>query len=152
MRRIIVGSIVLGLVALIVTTTSVAGVVPVTPYEADVDKSGGVNAIDLMQVAQRFGQPVPAPTPSAPASTYVAVFEYQGPSGVQEVNIDVYCDSGDPVTGGGVGNATVSLGDLSQTIPIQSGLTSGWRAHFRSVPNYSSVYAVCLDNPPLRQP
>lgn len=39
------------------------GLVPVTPYEADVNKSGGVNSIDLQQVAMKFGQPVPTATP-----------------------------------------------------------------------------------------
>lgn len=44
------------------STNNAFGVVPVTPYEADVNKDSRVNAIDLGQVAQKFGQPVPTAT------------------------------------------------------------------------------------------
>ncbi len=41
--------------ALFSATNNALGFVVVTPYEAGVNKSGTVNAIDLSQVAQRFG-------------------------------------------------------------------------------------------------
>lgn len=48
---------------LLSATNSAFSLIEVTSYEADVNKDGNVSSIDLMLVAQRFGQPVPTATP-----------------------------------------------------------------------------------------
>lgn len=58
--------------AILTATNSAWGII--TPYDADVNKDAKVNAIDLMLVAQRFGQPVPTATvPAPPTAADVAV-------------------------------------------------------------------------------
>jgi hypothetical protein len=69
MRRTIVlgaAGVLLLAVGVIAANTHIAhGIIPVTAYEADVNKDARVNSGDLGLVASKFGQPVPTATPTA---------------------------------------------------------------------------------------
>lgn len=55
------GLFVLGVIA--ANTGMVQGVIPVTPYEADINKDGAVNSGDQLGLAKNYGLPVPTATP-----------------------------------------------------------------------------------------
>lgn len=50
---------------LAVTTNVVQSVIPVTPYEADINKDARINSIDQLHLAKNYGLPVPTASPTA---------------------------------------------------------------------------------------
>jgi hypothetical protein len=96
-------------------------------FASDIVCAGCVDPIDLAG-----GAPI--------VETYI--IEAPGEIGT----ISVFCDAGDPVSGGGV-SATPGSVQVSRPV-VDTGGSQGWQAGSTSSPY--TAYAVCIDNPPLR--
>ncbi len=126
--------------------------VPVGPYayNSDVNRDGRVNSIDTLIVAKNQGLSVPAPTAVVPPTTYFVMATLGTPStgcaDPTQCIATAFCDTGDPVTGGG----TDHLGGYSPD--YSAPVANGWSGRWYNANGGEKVWAVCLDNPPYRAP
>jgi hypothetical protein len=143
------GLFVLGVIA--ATTNTALGVIPVTPYEADINKDGRINSLDQLGLAKNYGKPVPTATnaPPPPVSIWRT---YTVGSTVPDFAHDLWCDwgdrllttSGDPRWGPDSGPIAIrrSEADPSSGIQREGATISNPGAYNSSI--------TCFDDLPIR--
>jgi hypothetical protein len=87
------------------------------------------------------------PVPATPLSTYVNADTVMSPS--MPV---AYCDSGDPLTGGGVRPAPGVITQSSYPACDSASQRWGWTGELSAALALITAYAVCLDSPPAHVP
>ncbi len=108
---------------------------------ADVNLDGHVDIIDIGHVVAEFGNP-------DPARLEVQTYRVKGSAPVAQLSF-AFCDSGDPVTGGGWSTIIEAPApEIVKSEPNESSPPSTWIVGtFDS--NVRAV-GICADNPPLR--